>query len=263
MTGRGLSTGRLLAGLAALGVALCLVPLVALVARTPWVALPGLVRDTGAATALRLSLVTSTAAVAASLAVGLPLAWVLARVEFPGRSLLRSLVLLPMVLPPVVAGVGLLAAFGRTGLLGGPLAAVGVSLPFTAAGTTLAQAFVAAPFLVLALEAGFASVDRRLEDAAQTLGASRWTVWRTVILPAVRPALLAGVALCWARALGEFGATVTFAGSLRGRTETLPLAVYRQLQVDPSGAVALSVLLLAVSLALIVGLRARLAVPTR
>lgn len=257
----GLATGPVLLMLATAGLLLFLLPLLALAVRAPWTQLPRLLAGAAALTALRLSLLTSAAAVAGSLLVGLPLAWVLARVEFRGRALLRSLVLLPMVLPPVVAGIALLAAFGRAGLLGSLLARVGISLPFTAAGTALAQAFVAAPFLVVALESGFAGVDRRLEDAAASLGGSRWLIWRTVVLPAVRPSLLAGVALCWARALGEFGATITFAGSLRGRTETLPLAVYRQLQVDPSGAVAVSVLLLAVSLVLIVGLRARLSLP--
>lgn len=256
-SGGGLDTGRLLGCLAIAGVMLFALPLVALLGRTPWSGLPELLTGPVAGPALRLSLVTSAAAVALAILFGVPLAWVLARVRFRGRRLVRALVILPMVLPPVVGGVALLVAFGRNGLFGDPLIFLGVSLPFTTAGVTVAQAFVAAPFLIVTLEAGFASADRRLEDAAATLGAGRWLIWRSVILPAVRPSLLAGIALCWARALGEFGATIAFAGNLRGRTQTLPLAVYEQLQTDLDSAIALSLVLVAASLALILGLHAR------
>lgn len=258
MNAAGVRTGRLLPGLAVAGLLVFVLPLGALLARTPWRDVPRLLGQPAVISALRLSVLTSAAAVGLSLLVGVPLAWVLARVAFPGRTIVRALVTLPMVLPPVVAGVALLATFGRQGMLGAALQAVGVELAFSAAGSALAQAFVAAPFLVVATEAGFASADRRLEDAAVSLGASRWLTWRTIVLPAVRPALLAGVALCWARALGEFGATITFAGNLRGRTQTLPLAVYEQLHTDPDAAIAVSVVLLTVSLALLVGLRGRL-----
>jgi molybdate transport system permease protein len=163
-----------------------------------------------------------------------------------------------MVLPPVVGGVALLLAFGRRGLLGQWLdRTLGVSLPFTTAGVVLAEAFVAMPFLVLAAEAGFRSADLRLEEAARTLGARRLTVFRRVTVPAVRPSLVAGAVLCWARALGEFGATITFAGNFPGRTQTTPLKVYLLLESNPEAAVALSLLLLAVSLTVLVALRDR------
>jgi molybdate transport system permease protein len=163
-----------------------------------------------------------------------------------------------MVLPPVVGGVALLLAFGRRGLVGAQLDAIGVHLPFTTAGAVIAETFVAMPFLVLTLEAAFRSTDRRLEDAARTLGASRWTVFRRVTLPLVRPSLLAGIVLCWARALGEFGATITFAGNLPGVTQTLPLFVFLKLEsTDADAAIVLSLVLVAVSLGVIVSLRDR------
>lgn len=209
-------------------------------------------------TALWLSLEVSLIALIVSLALGLPLAYVLARVAFPGRGLVRGLVTLPMVLPPVVGGMALMAAFGRRGLLGGWLAQVGVELPYTTAGTVVAVTFVSLPFLATTLEGGLAGVDRRLEQTAATLGASRWRIFRTVTLPAIRPALAAGMALCWARALGEFGATITFAGNRAGRTQTMPLAVYEALNTDPEAAITLGLILLAVSLTLLVALRGRI-----
>ena len=257
---RGVGTGPLLRTLAIAGFVLLLLPLVALLWRVPWTDMAELLGDPDVQAALRLSLVTSAAAVVLALVGGLPMAWVLARTRFPGRNLLRTLVLLPMVLPPVVAGIALLAAFGRAGLLGGVLEWFGVSLSFTAAATALAQAFVAAPFLIIAVEAAFAGLDRGMEDAAATLGASRWAIWRDIVLPHIRPSLLAGIALCWARAIGECGATITFAGSLRGRTETLPLLAYRLLQTDPAAAVGVGVVLLVVSVLLLVSLRARLVI---
>ncbi|HEY8375834.1 MAG TPA: ABC transporter permease [Nannocystis sp.] len=209
--------------------------------------------------ALLLSLQVSACAVGLSLLFGLPLAYALARLPFPGRGFARTLVALPMVLPPVVGGVGLLAAFGRRGLLGGLLEHVfGVILPYTTAAAVLAATFVAAPFLVLTVEGALRGLDPRYEQAAATLGASRLRIALTVVLPAIRPSLLAGVALCWARALGEFGATITFAGNLQARTQTMPLAVYEALHESPEGAVALSLLLLVVSLALLAALRGHL-----
>ncbi|MEZ4381757.1 MAG: ABC transporter permease [Nannocystaceae bacterium] len=208
--------------------------------------------------ALGLSLLVSTAAVAVALLLGLPLAYLLARVDFAGKSLLRGLVALPMVLPPVVGGLALLLTFGRRGLLGAPLEALGVALPFTTAGTIVAVTFVCAPFLILSLEAGLLAIDPRLEDAAATLGADRLRILRTVTLPLLRPALASGLALAWARALGEFGATITFAGNLEGTTRTMPLAIYTALQVDPPAAIALGILLLALALVVLVALRGRL-----
>jgi molybdate transport system permease protein len=238
--------------------ALVALPLAGLLQRTSWSTLPQDLTTRVALDALRLSLVCSLSAAALSVLVGLPLAWVLARVPFPGRSLVRGLVLLPLVLPPVVGGVALLSAFSRRGLLGSYLYDwFGVQLTFSTAGAILAETFVALPFFVITAEAGLRSVDRRLEDVASTLGASRARVRREVTLPLVAPSLVAGAVLAWARALGEFGATITFAGNVAGRTQTLPLAVYLQLDANPEVAVALSLVLLVVSLVVIVALRER------
>jgi molybdate transport system permease protein len=191
--------------------------------------------------------------------LGVPLAWVLARLRFPGRNLLRGLTTLPMVLPPVVGGVALLLAFGRRGLLGAPIAGgTGLSLPFTTPGVIVAESFVAMPFLVITVEAGLRSMDARFEDAARTLGAGRWTVFRRVTLPLIGPSLAAGAVLAWSRALGEFGATITFAGNFPGTTQTAPLAIYIDLESGqlPS-AVILSLVLVVVSLVVLVALRGR------
>jgi molybdate transport system permease protein len=190
--------------------------------------------------------------------VGVPLAWVLARAQFPGRALVRALVTLPMVLPPVVGGTALLLAFGRRGLVGEPLNdATGLVLPFSAWGVVLANTFVAMPFLTLTVEGALRNLDPRYESAAATLGARPFAVFRRVTLPLIAPSLGAGIVLCWARALGEFGATITFAGNLEGRTQTLPLAVYVALERDRDTAVALSLVLVVVSLTVLVVLRDR------
>lgn len=243
---------------AALAALFLVTPLVGLVWRTPWSSLGSELATREVRDALALSLFTSTVATAASAVLGVPLAWVLSRSEFPGRRLLRALAILPMVLPPVVGGVALLLAFGRNGLLGQWLdRGLGITLPFTTAGVVVAETFVAMPFLVLAVEAGFRSVDRRLEEAASTLGGRPWTVFRRVTLPLVRPALVAGAIVCWARALGEFGATIAFAGNFPRRTQTTPLKVYLLLESRPEAAIVLSLVLLAVSLAVLLGLRDR------
>jgi len=235
-----------------------LIPLAGLVWRAPWSGLGHELGDRDVREALRLSVVCSLSATALSLALGVPLAWVLARAEFPGRRVLRALTTLPMVLPPVVGGVALLLAFGRRGLVGQWLFQwFGVQLPFTTMGAVLAETFVAMPFLVLTAEAGFRSADQRLEEAARTLGAKPWTVFRRVTLPLVGPSLAAGGVLCWARALGEFGATITFAGNFPGRTQTTPLKVFLLLESRPDAALVLSLVLLAVSLAVLIGLRSR------
>jgi molybdate transport system permease protein len=244
--------------LAAIAVAYVVVPLLALGQRAPWSDLGDVVTDPIVVDALRLSVVTAFAATALSVLFGVPLAWVLARVDFAGRSVVRALVTLPMVLPPVVGGAALLFAFGRRGLVGEPVfEGTGFLLPFSVWGVIAANTFVAMPFLILTVEAGFLAADQRYEDAAATLGAGRWTVLRRVTLPNALPALVAGAALCWARALGEFGATVTFAGNLQGRTQTMPLAVFLALETDREAAIALSILLVAVSLAVLVPLRHR------
>jgi molybdate transport system permease protein len=243
---------------AALAVLCFAVPLVGLLWRAPWSSAWSVLRSYDALEALRLSLVTSIAATAVALVLGVPLAWVQARVEYPGRTLVRALTTLPMVLPPVVGGVALSLALGRRGLVGQYLDDGGVNLPFHVPGAIAAEAFVAMPFLVLTLEAAFRSTDHRLEEAARTLGASPLGVFRRVTLPLVRPSLLAGVVLCWARALGEFGATITFAGNLPGKTQTLPLFVYVTREgSNPDAAIVLSLVLVAVSFAVLLSLRDR------
>lgn len=242
----------------ALAAALISLPLLALVIEAPWSSAVEQLRSPVALQALRLSLVTSLAAVAVAFVLGVPLAWVQARVDYPGRNLVRAITTLPLVLPPVVGGIALLLAFGRRGLAGSVLAAANVQLPFSTAGAVAAEAFVALPFLTLTVEGGLRQVDRRLEDAARTLGASRWDVFRTVTLPLVRPSLTAGAVLAWARALGEFGATITFAGNLPGTTQTLPLFVYVTLNgSDPDGAIILSLVMLGVSVVVLAALRDR------
>ena len=244
--------------LAAAGALLLLLPLVGLLQRAPWGDLWELLTSPVALDALRLSVVTSLVSTAICLVVGIPLAWVLARMAFPGRRLLRALVTLPMVLPPVVGGTALLLALGRRGLVGQYLYEwFGIVLPYSTAGVVLAETFVALPFLVVTVEAALHAADRRYEQAAATLGASPWTVFRRVTLPMAGPAIGAGLVLCWARALGEFGATITFAGNLQRRTQTMPLAVFLAREDDRGAAIALSLVLVAVSLAVLVGLRDR------
>ncbi|MCW2546447.1 MAG: molybdate transporter permease subunit, partial [Mycobacterium sp.] len=233
--------------------------LVGLLIRAPWRGLPRLLGTGEVLDALRLSLVTATLATAVSLALGVPLAWVLARVRFPGMGLLRALVTLPLVLPPVVGGLALLLALGRHGIVGHYLDSwFGVTLPFTTAGVIVAEVFVAMPFLVVTVEGALRSADPDLEEAAATLRASRMTILRRITLPLIGPSLLAGSALAWARALGEFGATITFAGNFPGTTQTMPLAVYQALETDPEAAIALSLLLLLVAAIVLVLLRDRL-----
>ncbi|WP_446220722.1 ABC transporter permease [Micromonospora sp. IBHARD004] len=243
---------------AGLGLLFLVLPLVGLLARAPWTTLPQRLAQPGVLTALRLSLQTATLATLLCVVLGVPLAWLLARLEFPGRRLVRALVTVPLVLPPVVGGVALLLVFGRRGLLGSWLdATFGVTLPFTTTGVVLAEAFVAMPFLVIAVEGALRGADPRYEEAAATLGAGRWITFTHVTLPLVAPGVAAGAVLCWARALGEFGATITFAGNYPGRTQTMPLAVYLALETDLPAAIVLSLILLAVSVAILAGLRDR------
>ncbi|MET9879596.1 molybdate ABC transporter permease subunit [Actinacidiphila glaucinigra] len=243
---------------ALLGLAFLIVPLIALIVRTPWHSLPEQLASPEVWQALQLSLLCATAATAVSLVLGVPLAWLLARTDFPGRGLVRALVTLPLVLPPVVGGVALLMALGRNGIVGKWLdASFGITLPFTTAGVVVAEAFVAMPFLVISVEGTLRAADPRYEEAATTLGASRFTAFRRVTLPLIAPGIAAGAVLAWARALGEFGATITFAGNFPGRTQTMPLAVYLALQSDPEAAIALSLVLLTVSIAVLAALRDR------
>ena len=243
---------------AAMGLAFLVLPLAALLVRAPWRTLPGQLRSPVVLQALRLSVLSATLATAVCLLAGVPVAWVLARSAFPGLRMVRALVTVPLVLPPVVGGVALLLALGRRGVLGRYLDAwFGVTLPFSTAAVVLAEAFVAMPFLVIAVEGALRGADSRYEEAASTLGAGRWTVFRRVTLPLVAPGIVAGAVLCWTRALGEFGATITFAGNFPGRTQTVPIAVYLALETDPAGAVTLSLVLIAVSVVVLVALRGR------
>jgi molybdate transport system permease protein len=239
------------------GLAFLVLPLAGLVIRAPWTTLWPRLTGASALTALRLSLQTATTATIVCLLLGVPLAWLLARVEFRGRRVVRALVTVPLVLPPVVGGVALLLVFGRRGLLGEWLdATFGFALPFTTAGVVVAEAFVAMPFLVIAVEGALRGADTRYEEAAATLGAGRWTAFIHVTLPLVAPGIAAGGVLCWARALGEFGATITFAGNYPGITQTMPLAVYQTIEGgDLDGAIVLSLILLAVSVTILAGLR--------
>ncbi|MBB5868436.1 molybdate transport system permease protein [Allocatelliglobosispora scoriae] len=251
--------GRIPIGLllpAGLGLAFLVLPLAGLLIRAPWATLPQRLTEPGILTALRLSLVTATLATVVCVLLGVPLAWLLARVEFRGRRVVRALVTVPLVLPPVVGGVALLLVFGRRGLIGSWLdSTFGITLPFTTTGVVIAEAFVAMPFLVIAVEGALRGADSRYEEAAATLGANRWAAFRHVTLPLVAPGIAAGAVLCWARALGEFGATITFAGNFPGRTQTMPLAVYLALETDLESAIVLSLILLTVSVAILASLR--------
>lgn len=240
------------------GLAFLVLPVAGLLIRAPWSTLGTRLAQPEVGEALRLSLVTATVATAVCLLFGIPLAWLLARIDFPGRRLVRALVTVPLVLPPVVGGVALLLVLGRRGLVGQWLdSAFGITLPFTTSGVVLAEAFVAMPFLVISVEGALRAADVRYEEAAATLGAGRWTIFRRVTLPLIAPGVAAGAVLCWARALGEFGATITFAGNFPGRTQTMPLAVYLALETDPQAAIVLSLVLLLVSVVVLTALRER------
>jgi molybdate transport system permease protein len=243
---------------AMVGLAFLVLPLAGLLIRAPWTTLPRRLAEPGVLAALRLSLLTATLATVVCLVLGVPLAWLLARVEFPGRRVVRALVTVPLVLPPVVGGVALLLVLGRRGLVGAWLdSTFGITLPFTTTGVVVAEAFVAMPFLVIAVEGALRGADTRYEEAAATLGARRWTTFTHVTLPLVAPGITAGAVLCWARALGEFGATITFAGNFPGRTQTMPLAVYLALETDLQAAIVLSLILLTVSVTILAALRDR------
>jgi molybdate transport system permease protein len=244
----------LLAGLAALAVLFFVFPLIGMITGAPWGNVLNVITMKSSLDALQLSLIASLSSTALALLFGFPLAWLLARGRFRGKVLVRGLVTLPMVLPPVVGGIALLLAYGRRGIIGEPLdKAFGISLPFTLAGVIVAESFVAMPFFVITAESGLRSMNRRLEDAARSLGAKRLTVFRRVTLPLIWPSLAAGLVLTWARALGEFGATITFAGNLPGRTQTMPLAIYiSQSSGKTDEAIALSLILVVVSLVVMI-----------
>lgn len=244
--------------LAIIAVAFFALPFVGLLWRAPWRDAWPLLRSSDAIDALKLSIACSLWSTGLSIVFGVPLAWLLARVRFPGRSAVRALCTLSMVLPPVVGGVALFFALGRRGLVGQWLDRwFDIRLPFTTTAVVVAQTFVAMPFLVVTVEAALRQLDPRFEDAARTLGASRWYAFRRVTVPAIRPALIAGAVLAWARALGEFGATITFAGNFPRTTQTLPLLTYLKLESNPPEAIIISLVLMAVSFAVLIGLRDR------
>ncbi|MEO6713279.1 MAG: ABC transporter permease [Mycobacteriales bacterium] len=241
---------------AAVGFVFLVLPLGALLVRAPYRRAGTALFSDESLQALRLSVVTASVTTVLALVLGVPLAWMLARSDFRGRSIVRAVVLVPLVLPPVVGGVALLLALGRRGVVGGPLfRAFGWSIPFTSAAVVIAQLFVAMPFLIVTVEGALRGLDGRYDDAAATLGASRWFTFHQVTLPMIAPGITAGAALCWARALGEFGATITFAGNYPGTTQTMPIKVYLALETDPDAAIALSLMLLLVSVVILALLR--------
>jgi len=252
----GLGTPALVVAPAAIGVLFLFLPTLALLIRTPWTRLGAIYRDDHVWPALRISVESSLWATAASIVFGVPLAWVLARLRVPGIGLARAVVTIPLVLPPVIGGVALFNGFGRKGINGRPIHAIfGQDLPFSFPGIVLAQIFVAMPFLVITVEGALRIADRGVEEAAATLGASRSRIFLRVTVPLVLPAIVAGAVLCWARALGEFGATLLFGGNVPGATQTLPTLVLTVFQRNPADAPALALPLMAVAVLVLVGLR--------
>ncbi|MBT68875.1 MAG: molybdate ABC transporter permease subunit [Acidimicrobiaceae bacterium] len=241
---------------ATIAILFLLSPLIGLLQRMPWSGLADLLGSDVVLDAFLLSLLVSFSAALAVLVFGIPIAWFLARSNFPFMKLLRAIVLLPMVLPPVVGGTALLFAFGRQGFLGKWLSDwFGLTLPFTTAGSVVAAVFVSMPFFVVAVESAFRSINEDLEKTAETLGASPPKIFLRITLPRIFPSIIAGLALSWARALGEFGATITFAGNMPGETQTLPLAIFLALETKPEAALALSLVMIVTSLAILIPFR--------
>jgi molybdate transport system permease protein len=237
---------------AVIGALFVIVPLVAILLKIDWPNFIPLITSESSRAALVLSLKTAAASTAVCVLIGVPMALVLARARFPGKSVLRALLLLPLVLPPVVGGIALLYTFGRQGLLGHQLELLGIRIAFSTTAVVLAQSFVSLPFLVVSLEGALRTAGTNYENIAATLGGRPTTVLRTVTLPLVIPGLMSGAVLAFARSLGEFGATLTFAGSLQGVTRTLPLEIYLQRETDPDAAVALSLLLIVVAAVIVI-----------
>lgn len=249
-------TPAAVAGLAAVTVVLLALPVVVLLGRALLGdALGTALADPAIVDALVLSLSTTAVSLVLTVALGLPLAFVLARRSFPGRTFVEAIVDLPIVLPPSVAGLALLLAFGRRGLLGGVLELAGISIPFTTAAVVVAQTFVSAPFFIRAARAGLQGVDRDLEDAARVDGADEWAVLRRVTLPLATAPLAAGLVMSWARAMGEFGATIMFAGNIEGSTQTLPLVVYSEFQSSLDASIAAAAILVLAALGVLVSVR--------
>ena len=258
MTSRTLRPPPLVSIAAALAVLVIAVPLLGLLQQTPWSTLTTRLAGPESLTALRVSLIVSTVSATVAAVLGFPLAWILARYDSRAHQIVRAIILVPMVLPPVVGGTALLFALGRRGLFGRWLdTAFGVALPFTTAGAIVAATFVALPFFVITVEAALRQQGTEIEEVAAVHGASPLSTLWSVTIPAARPAIIAGTVLAWARALGEFGATITFAGNLAGETRTLPLEIFLALESDPDTAIALSVAMLAISVSVLVALRSR------
>lgn len=248
----------LLGTLAVLAALFVVAPLISVVIRVPWADLWSTLSSRAVRQSLSVSLQTSLVAAVLAAVLGIPLSWWLARTSSRFSRVIRTVCIAPMVLPPVVAGIALLAAFGRRGVVGEQLFNWwGISLPFTKTAVVLAQVFVAMPFLILAVEAAFRQVDEGLEDAARTLGASPLRIFFTVVVPSIRPALIAGLVLAWARSFGEFGASITFAGSFPGRTQTLPMSVYEIATYDYRQALVVSVFMMFVSVGVLATMRDR------
>jgi len=244
---------KLLAGMA---LAVFVVPLLALLVRAPWLQMPSRLASPELLDALWLSFLTASIATLICVLLGVPLAWMLARIDFRGRRLVRALVTVPLIMPPVVAGVALLTAFGRNGIIGSTLLDVlGITIPFSTVAVVMAQTFVALPFLVITVEGTIRTTDLTYDEVASSSGATRWQTFILVNVPLAAPGIFGGAVLAWARALGEFGATITFAGNAPGVTRTMPLEIYTVLQTDPDAAIALSVILLAISITVLALLR--------
>ena len=249
---------RVLSVLAAVAAVFVALPIIGLAVRMPWSDAWSLLSSSTVRRAAWVSVSTSTVAAVVSCVFGVPLAWLLARRNGRVTGLVRSVVITPMVMPPVVAGIALLTVFGRRGVIGQSLNDWwGISIPFTRTAVVMAQVLVAMPFLVVAVESAFRQLDTGLEDAARTLGARPWTVFSRIALPAARGAVGAGAALAWARSLGEFGASITFAGSFPGRTQTLPMSVYELVSTDYRLSLVLSFVMMSVAVAVIAALRGR------
>jgi molybdate transport system permease protein len=250
------ASSRVLGILAAIAVFFLVIPLVSVVVRVPWADFWSILNTSTVRQSLFISLQTSLIAAFLAALLGIPLSWWLARATNRTSRVIRTICIAPMVLPPVVAGIALLAAFGRRGVIGEELFNWwGISLPFTKTAVVLAQVFVSMPFLILAVEAAFRQADEGLEDAARTFGASPLRIFFSVVVPSVRPALIAGVVLAWARSFGEFGASITFAGSFPGRTQTLPMSVYEIASYDYRQALVVSVFMMFVSVVVLAGMR--------
>ena len=242
--------------IATLGFALLAIPFIGLSQRTPWSSFVQIATEETVLRSISLSMVIATSSAGICVFLGIPLGWVLARAEFRGLRIMRAIVLLPMVLPPVAGGTALLFALGRKGFVGEKLDSwFGVTLPFTTAGAIIAATFVALPFFVLTIESAAAELDSKLEEASLNLGATPIRTFFTVTLPMLRNSILAGIALSWARALGEFGATITFAGDNPGQTRTLPLQLFVALETNPERAMVIGMLMVLISLSVLVTLR--------